>query len=208
MTSILYGRGMLQGTDSTCRLYRVVDAQTDLDHLKPGNYHITRIDSPNLPLREPGCLLVRQNNRKAALFQTYHTFTHRQFTRFYENAWQPWKENNDGIAALVATRLGEGDFTGSNQRLFSTGYQKLPGGLIIQWGTLTSSAEADSEVIFPIPFPNALFSKTGTYRHGARSANIIVSIGAHSRVSMHIGCWIAAQERRTAGVVDWIALGG
>lgn len=44
------------------------------------------------------------------------------------------------------------DFTGSNQSLGTNGYQKLPGGLIIQWGTTT---ETTTTVSFPTAFPNA-----------------------------------------------------
>jgi hypothetical protein len=43
------------------------------------------------------------------------------------------------------------DFTGSNQSLTTDGYQKLPGGLIIQWGT---ADDTDLTVSFPVAFPN------------------------------------------------------
>jgi hypothetical protein len=46
------------------------------------------------------------------------------------------------------------DFTGSNQSLSSDGYQKLPGGLIIQWGTFTPSSSTTS-LTFPIAFSTA-----------------------------------------------------
>ena len=38
----------------------------------------------------------------------------------------------------------------------SNGYQRLPGGLIIQWGVKNSSASGAVTVTFPIPFPNAV----------------------------------------------------
>ena len=41
--------------------------------------------------------------------------------------------------------------------LTSNGYQKLPSGLIIQWGR-TSIAPGYKDVTFPIPFPTALLS--------------------------------------------------
>lgn len=50
---------------------------------------------------------------------------------------------------LSALRLSEA-FKGGNQDLSSRGYQKLPGGLIIQWGTETAGT---SSVSFPINFP-------------------------------------------------------
>lgn len=51
-------------------------------------------------------------------------------------------------------------FQGSNQSLASSGFQKLPGGWIMQWGNAISnaSAGASSTFTFPIAFPNAAYS--------------------------------------------------
>lgn len=53
-------------------------------------------------------------------------------------------------------------FKGSNQSLNANGYQKLPGGLIVQWGTFANSASGSGISVatgtFPIAFPNAAFS--------------------------------------------------
>jgi hypothetical protein len=48
--------------------------------------------------------------------------------------------------------LAASAFTGSNQSLASPGYQKFPGGLILQWGTIAPSVLSAT---FPVPFPNA-----------------------------------------------------
>lgn len=40
----------------------------------------------------------------------------------------------------------------------ASGYQKLPGGLIIQWGSSSVSATSTKTVTFPITFPSACFS--------------------------------------------------
>lgn len=61
---------------------------------------------------------------------------------------------------LSALRLGEA-FKGSNQQLAETGFQKLPGGLIFQWGSITISAASSVNLEFPIPFPTACFSVVG-----------------------------------------------
>jgi hypothetical protein len=47
------------------------------------------------------------------------------------------------------------DFTGSNQSLGTNGYQKLPGGLIMQWGELDVAADGTATVTWNIAFPNA-----------------------------------------------------
>lgn len=54
------------------------------------------------------------------------------------------------------------DFTGSSQQLHNNGYQMLPGGLILQWGRLTASANAYSTASFPITFPNNCYVAFGS----------------------------------------------
>lgn len=46
-------------------------------------------------------------------------------------------------------------FKGSNQSLAASGYQKLPGGLILQWGADVAGASPITET-YPIAFPNAV----------------------------------------------------
>jgi hypothetical protein len=59
-------------------------------------------------------------------------------------------------AGLVADGVYTTDFTGSNQSIAASGYQKLPGGLIMQWG-ITASISVDSSlaVTYSIAFPTA-----------------------------------------------------
>lgn len=58
----------------------------------------------------------------------------------------------DAIIAATATPLAS--FTGANQSLAASGYQKLPGGMIMQWGVYTATAT----ISFPIAFPSACFA--------------------------------------------------
>ncbi|MCF1462600.1 hypothetical protein FS827_14910 [Agrobacterium vitis] len=62
--------------------------------------------------------------------------------------------SNDGLRAQVdATDLGRiwTDF-GSGRQLSSIGYQKIPGGPLIQWGSGANSA-SDYRINFPVAFP-------------------------------------------------------
>jgi hypothetical protein len=52
------------------------------------------------------------------------------------------------------------DFTGANQSLTASGFQKLPGGLIIQWGYLDDQATTRN---FPFTFPSACISLVAGY---------------------------------------------
>ena len=54
-------------------------------------------------------------------------------------------------------------FQGANQSLTASGYQKLPGGLIVQWGTIAVGQAASTQTTsFPIPFPNAALTASAT----------------------------------------------
>ena len=47
-------------------------------------------------------------------------------------------------------------FIGTNQSLSGNGYQKLPGGLIIQWATSATNAAGGAPFVFPVAFPNGI----------------------------------------------------
>mgnify|MGYP000937111969 CR=1 FL=1 len=67
--------------------------------------------------------------------------------------------NLDNLSLAAAlTNLG---FLGS---LTQNGYQKLPGGLIVQWGlsTYDSGSLTERSVVFPVAFPNGAWIVTGT----------------------------------------------
>ena len=58
----------------------------------------------------------------------------------------------DAVRALSPARLASA-FGGANQSLVASGYQKLPGGLIVQWGKASSASSGT--ITFPISFPSA-----------------------------------------------------
>ena len=63
----------------------------------------------------------------------------------------------DQAVANVEAQIGQG-FDAS---LTQNGYQKLPGGLILQWGISTQNSDV-VVVTFPIPFPNACLNVQAT----------------------------------------------
>ena len=64
----------------------------------------------------------------------------------------------------------------TDQNLSGNGYQKLPGGLIMQWGSFTQSSSVTG-VSFPIAFPNACLNVQQTLLGNASvSASGVVSI--------------------------------
>ena len=62
------------------------------------------------------------------------------------------------IATLegVSTNVQDSDFTGANQSLAASGFQKWPGGLIDQWGHVNLVGETN--ITFPIAFPTACYN--------------------------------------------------
>lgn len=63
---------------------------------------------------------------------------------------------SDNLDSSTITELA--DFIGANQSLTSSGYQKLPGGLIIQWGSVTIPASSSATVSLPTTFPTGVLS--------------------------------------------------
>lgn len=58
------------------------------------------------------------------------------------------------------------DFTGSNQALSANGYQKLPGGLIMQWGEVyvgNISDNGNASFSYPLTFPTAVLHAYVTF---------------------------------------------
>lgn len=104
--------------------------------------------------------------------------------------------NIASLASDLSFKLSAADFTGANQN-FGTGYQKLPGGLIVQWG-ITAVSATTGALVFPIAFPNAVSSVTVTAYHVTNAyANLeYISKTGVSNVFRSVACGY-----------DWIAVG-
>lgn len=62
------------------------------------------------------------------------------------------------LAATEAAKAVTPAAFGALTRLRSgTGYEYLPGGLILQWGAASASGDASTTITFPVTFPNACF---------------------------------------------------
>lgn len=79
---------------------------------------------------------------------------------------------------------------GANQSLAASGYQKLPGGLIIQWGEVAGVVTGTPTAItFPIAFPSAcLFAEvSGTVYTATGQANNVVNAKSASGITITCG---------------------
>jgi hypothetical protein len=95
------------------------------------------------------------------------------------------------------------DFTGANQSLSSNGYQKLPGGLTIQWGRTSLNNNTSTTISFPTAFTNPAYAVTinhfGENTGDDRNALKIVSTSTTS--------FVVRNTNGYAGSSTWIAIG-
>ncbi|MBT1966081.1 hypothetical protein KK009_03395 [Enterobacter hormaechei subsp. hoffmannii] len=89
----------------------------------------------------------------------------------------------------------------------TTGWQKLPGGLIIQWGQAATNTSSLVTVAYPIPFPNNVFQVIGSCLD-VNNADI-VAINSTDGVNFNLVAWVATSGSvlRTTTPVKWIAIG-
>lgn len=75
------------------------------------------------------------------------------------NSSQYYTALNTLLANAASGKVSLTAFTGSNQSLTTNGWQKLPGGLIIQWGTTgTINGGSNATVTLPIAFTTAMLN--------------------------------------------------
>lgn len=94
----------------------------------------------------------------------------------------------------------------------AAGFQKMPGGFIMQWGQYRSAgmSERGVDIVFPIPFPNALMSaQASAYIDIANQTNRDIWMQVTSnRDRTHQQFQAQANEGgNTIDGFDWIAYG-
>lgn len=107
-----------------------------------------------------------------------------------------------GGSALL--RYSTGDFGAS---IATSGYQKLPSGLIIQWGSASTAANGAGTITFPIAFPTVCHHISGSYGGAAAAADYVCSFSAITTTGAN--CFFAQNNsgQATSGGVGWIAIG-
>lgn len=92
--------------------------------------------------------------------------------------------------------------------LSANGYEKLPSGLIRQWGTVATTASG-TVVTFPIVFPNAVFSLIGSPSNNDAGGNGVFSIFSRSGLTNSgFTAWTkASSTAKVSDTVQWLACG-
>ncbi|KVP51456.1 hypothetical protein WJ91_01265 [Burkholderia ubonensis] len=101
------------------------------------------------------------------------------------------------VGGSAALRLSLGDFGNS---LASNGYQKLPSGLIIQWGVVSVPANTTYTYNFPIAYRAVCYSLVGT--RGAPGSNASFNFSPISGTQFQTQNYGTGTE-----VASWISLG-
>lgn len=85
--------------------------------------------------------------------------------------------NFDGSGNVsLATTLNLADFANSKNE---NGYQKLPNGLILQWGSLREQSNG-KQIVFPVAFPNSVLNVSLTLKVNSRDSDSAEAFGVHS----------------------------
>ncbi|MFD1949900.1 hypothetical protein ACFSGX_03840 [Sphingomonas arantia] len=127
-----------------------------------------------------------------------------------------WRSSNDGSGSGLDADLLDGrhasdfalisDF--SNQSLEPTGWQRMPGGLIRQWGeAIVTDSSGVTNVVFPVAFPNRCLSAQATNLAAGIPA-AWAGVGSFTRNGMLVGH--AAPGGGPAGIgtaARWEAIG-
>ncbi|MGS8006405.1 gp53-like domain-containing protein [Escherichia coli] len=99
------------------------------------------------------------------------------------------------------------DMNSFNNSLGSSGYQKFPGGLILQWGSANVSGSSGTvqniDITFPISFSSAFRIASAVYSTADPSQRFVgIDIGNTNKTKIRFTC-----VTPTANTIYWLALG-
>lgn len=93
-----------------------------------------------------------------------------------------------------------------DRSLSTNGYQKLPGGLIMQWGSLSVSPDAVVGVSYPVAFSSAVYSVQITVLGNTTTTNL-GQIGAVKSNSIGLSSFNVVYCDDVSADVQWFAIG-
>lgn len=108
-------------------------------------------------------------------------------------------------ANTISTQIATTAFANPSNSLGGNGFQKLPSGLIIEWGNYTTTGPS-SRLTFPQSFPNNIFNVTATATSSS-TINIvdIDSVSPPTTTGVTFRTW--AFSTGSAENINWLAIG-
>jgi len=109
-----------------------------------------------------------------------------------------------GLATLNAqAQVPDAQLQGAFSR--GSGYQRLPSGLILQWGCAEKPNPFGQDIVYPMAFPKAVFCIMATGANGQTQS--LDTISVKSRDTQHFSLYCAYPGGRSIVPTFWLALG-
>jgi len=114
-----------------------------------------------------------------------------------------------GVGLSANPNDGQLNVTTLGTSLSSNGYQKFPGGLIMQWGVLSAVAlnETYYKVTLPIRFPNAIWNVQATLRYDTAFSGSVNSVVKGLSTTQFYVAGDHSIDPPTTGDIMWQAIG-
>ena len=126
-------------------------------------------------------------------------------TEAVAGTWATTPSTQQGVGGLAEIAQLIGNSAAFVSSLAASGYQKLPSGLIIQWGSVTSSGAGgnNAATTFPISFPSVLY---GVFPMTWSSGNSNAQVASTTLSAVNITAYVGATI--TTGInIYWLAIG-
>lgn len=110
----------------------------------------------------------------------------------------------DDLRAITPAKLSAA-LQGSNQSLAASGFQKLPGGLILQWGVFPNYAQGSTNIVtLPLTYPNSGFvvvaGRTAHNNTGTTMSDFGAYFSSNSQITIKQGTNAGGIDDDAAGV--------
>ncbi len=112
------------------------------------------------------------------------------------NAWY-----GVGGSAQLGAAAKFGSSIGTN------GYQKLPSGLIVQWGQVATSSGGDTAVTFPVAFPTQGNALVGSVFNNTTNGTWFPAFYNFTTTGFSVSAYLSTTGARQVQSVSWVAFG-
>lgn len=118
--------------------------------------------------------------------------------------WLVRTDGNFWLACGGSAHIGKTPEFGSS--LGSSGWQRLPSGLIVQWGSANGNASGSQSITFPVAFPTGCRAVTMTAQNPSLYATTLTAGVSTTGFQFIVGTSLGSSGSSTAAVY-WIAIG-